>query len=60
MPEISGHEVLRRLRAQHPGVKAVIFTGEPSESDVAADETVLRKPIRLNELAQVLRDVLDR
>jgi len=60
MPEISGHEVLKRLRTQHPGVKTVIFTGEPSESDVPDDETVLRKPIRLNELAQALRDVLDR
>ncbi len=60
LPEISGHEVLKRLRSRREDMKVVIFTGQTSDVQRALEaETILRKPVPLNDLARTVRDVLD-
>ena len=60
IPEISGQEVLKRMRARHRDIRVVIFTGQLSEEQDFSDaERVLRKPVPLAEVARTVRDVLD-
>lgn len=61
LPDIAGREVLTRLRALHPDVRVVIFTGNEAEgksSAVAlAAAGVVVKGERLSRLLSVLEDV---
>ncbi len=60
MPVMSGVEMLEELRAAQAQVKVVVFTGYATEvSDMQGVRQIIRKPLRMNELAQVVRDVLD-
>ena len=60
LPEISGHEVLKRLRSRRDDMRVVIFTGQTSDAQGPLEaETILRKPVPFNDLARTVRDVLD-
>ena len=58
MPNMSGREVLRELRQLNPEVKVIIFTGYPVYAE-ELEEPVLLKPIRTQEVAGKIRELLD-
>jgi signal transduction histidine kinase/CheY-like chemotaxis protein len=64
MPHLGGAELVRQLRRRHPGVKALYMSGH-SESVILPEgvgqtrATYLEKPFTADELARVVRDVLD-
>ncbi len=60
MPGGSGREVLRRVRAAHPGLPVVLMTGWDDEAggfDVMPD-AVLRKPVSLDRIREVLEGLV--
>ena len=62
MPGMNGVELIRRVREQHPGLKAMLVTGY---ADVAAfapaeNDLVLQKPYRLERLAETVAEALRR
>ncbi len=64
MPNLSGREVLQRIRAMEPDAKIVISSGYSEEgiSDLVGDlgaSGYIAKPYQMNELAHILREVLD-
>ena len=64
MPRCDGFELIRRLRAAHAGLVIIAVCGTYSHEDLdrAGDlgaQASLRKPIRLRELADTLRGLLD-
>ena len=60
LPEVSGHEILKRLRSRCNAMKVVVFTGQTADGrDLLEAQKVLRKPVRYNDLARAVRDVLD-
>ena len=65
MPGMRGTELTARLAVTHPEIRVVLMTG--SGPDAMADPGVLKaggavleKPFTQEQLAKVLRDVLDR
>jgi two-component system, cell cycle sensor histidine kinase and response regulator CckA len=63
MPKMNGHEVARKLLEEHPHLKVLYISGDPSRSGSAASSqvsrnTTLRKPFRLNMLRDKIRDLL--
>ena len=56
MPEMSGIELLRAVRAKCPALPAIIVTGyaDTTGFDGAADAVLLKKPFRMNELAATM------
>ncbi len=64
MPRCDGFELIRRLRAAHADLPIVAVAGTYSHEDLdrAGDlgaQAAMRKPIRLRELAETLRGLLD-
>jgi CheY-like chemotaxis protein len=65
MPNMSGLEVLERIRAIDPLVKVVLSSGyragEEDDSDRFSEASAfLSKPYRAASLVRIVRDVLDR
>ncbi len=65
MPHMGGEALLRQLRAADPGLKVIAMTGHVVDTDVKGLEAkgfadALPKPFSMEELARVVRDVLDR
>jgi len=56
MPEVSGVELARQIRARYPQLPIVLITGD---TEVRAErgliDAMLQKPFRLEALAQVIR-----
>ena len=64
MPRCDGFELIRRLRAAHADLPIIAVCGTYSHEDLdqASDlgaQASMRKPIRLRELAETLRGLLD-
>jgi PAS domain S-box-containing protein len=60
MPRMDGPELLRRLRATHPGVKALFLTGYSGELITDSDNVpVLGKPFTEQALGQAVRRALE-
>ena len=64
MPRCDGFELIRRLRAAHASLPIVAIAGTFAHADLdrAGDlgaQATMRKPIRLRELADTLRGLLD-
>ncbi len=61
MPGGSGWQVLRRVRARHPGLPVVLMTGD-DEPDAgrpeASPDAVLRKPVSLDRIREVLEGLV--
>jgi len=58
MPEMSGIEVLRRIRARHPGLPVVLITGNAEATEIKEAEQlgisdVIEKPGILNGVTEV-------
>jgi len=65
MPGIDGIETLRRLKQAHPDVEVIILTGHGSDLEQERAEELgafayLRKPVNVNELAQVMKEAYAR
>jgi two-component system, cell cycle sensor histidine kinase and response regulator CckA len=63
MPKMDGHEVARQLLEQHPLLKVLYISGDPSRSVSAGSgktlrNATLRKPFRLKTLRDKIRDLL--
>ncbi len=54
MPGLSGTELARALRAEHPGMQILIVSGYAEAEDVAPDLPRLTKPFRSDELEACL------
>lgn len=59
MAGLDGRALVARLRAQRPGLPAVLMTGDPSVAP-APDLPVLYKPFTLARLSTLVRALLDR
>lgn len=58
MPEMSGAETLRRLRATAPDVPVLILSGHvPDSSELAGAAGILQKPVRIGELLAAVEAV---
>jgi PAS domain S-box-containing protein len=64
MPEVSGHELYRRLAADRPELPVVYISGfDPETADVPPDEpnsVFVQKPFSLPKLGDAIRTLLDR
>jgi CheY-like chemotaxis protein len=63
MPKMSGHEVAAKLLEQHPDLKVLYMSGDPSRPGPAGTRKIphnatLRKPFRLNVLRDKIHDLL--
>ncbi|MCJ8191557.1 response regulator [Sphingomicrobium aestuariivivum] len=60
MPEMTGTELVRHLKAQEPGLAVLFVTGYvgEDESDELADHELLRKPFTVGALSQAVADAL--
>ena len=64
MPRCDGFELIRRLRAAHANIPIIAVAGTYSQEDLdragaLGAQASMRKPIRLHELAETLRGLLD-
>lgn len=62
MPGIKGTELVRRLRAEHPGLKVLFMTGYADDllrEEAREGSPVILKPFQRDELACRLRELLD-
>jgi PAS domain S-box-containing protein len=65
MPGMSGPELAERIRETRPGIKVLFVSGYPKDEvtgrkNPRQGETFLQKPFRLEDLAQKVREVMDR
>ncbi len=65
MPKMSGLELIRKARELRPEMPAVLCTGFsdnmiPGKGDAGKEEQVLLKPASRNELAEAIRNMLDK
>jgi two-component system, cell cycle sensor histidine kinase and response regulator CckA len=63
MPKMNGHEVAAALLEQHPKLKVLYISGDPTRSALAGSggmstNETLRKPFRLNVLRDKMHDLL--
>ena len=60
MPNLSGQEILARMLTLNPNVKVIISTGYTQHSaDALGAKALLKKPYRLSQALQTIREVLD-
>jgi two-component system CheB/CheR fusion protein len=61
MPKMNGRELARQLRQEQPGVRVMFISGyTPEEGQDSGGDAFLPKPFSREELAQKIRDLLDR
>ena len=64
MPQITGPELARRLRARNPGLKVLFISGysdaEVPDSGLASTDALLQKPYSADSLESRIREILDR
>jgi two-component system, cell cycle sensor histidine kinase and response regulator CckA len=63
MPKMNGHQVAAKLLEQHPDLKVLYMSGDPSRSGPSPankmpQNATLRKPFRLNTLRDKIHDLL--
>ncbi len=59
MPEMSGRELARRLRGDHPTLPIVLLTGHTDAEDQSEHaDAVVRKPFQIDDLVATIRRVL--
>ena len=65
LPDISGIELLTRLKDSHPKMKKIILTGFPSQQNAIAAlndgaDAFLVKPVEVQKMLEILRKQLDK
>jgi CheY-like chemotaxis protein len=65
MPEVTGWDVARAVKAQSPGLPVILMTGwgEQAATGVEASglaDRLLAKPFRLEELARAIAELQER
>jgi DNA-binding NtrC family response regulator len=63
LPDLNGVELLKRVRAERPGVKAILLTGSREDGIVKAAQSipgccVLFKPLEYESLSRSMRAML--
>jgi DNA-binding NtrC family response regulator len=63
LPDLNGVELLKRVRAERPGVKAILLTGSREDGIVKAAQAipgcdVLFKPLEYESLARSIRAMM--
>ncbi|MFH1892729.1 MAG: response regulator [Candidatus Zixiibacteriota bacterium] len=61
MPGIDGIETLRRIKRTNPSIEVIILTGHGTDNEKSAAEELgafayLRKPVNVNDLAQIMKE----
>ena len=64
MPKMNGKQLAGIIKAKHPGINVVFMSGYPEDdlrqqNDEKDNELYLRKPLRINKLRKIVREVLD-
>ena len=59
LPNMSGQELLARIRTVDPAAKVIISSGRADAVSQLASETVLQKPYRMTEALATIRDMLE-
>ncbi len=60
LPNVSGQEVLLRMLTLNPDVKIIVSTGYVQRgAEVSGAKEILKKPYRLSQVLQTIREVLD-
>ena len=65
MPGLGGLDVIKRIKASHPGLDVVLLSGHGSSEDVEEGLRLgaldyLQKPVDLDNLIQILREAASR
>jgi DNA-binding response OmpR family regulator len=65
MPGVGGLEVIRRIKAEQPGLQVILLTGWGSEEDAEKGKALgaydyLMKPVGISDLVRVLLAACDR
>jgi two-component system cell cycle sensor histidine kinase/response regulator CckA len=65
MPELTGLEMAKEILKNKPGIPLMVFTGfseriDEKEAKAIGIDAVLKKPLLMRELAQKIRNVLDK
>ena len=60
MPGLDGIEVMRQMRATHPGVRVILSSGFAPDRDTprAGEDFFLAKPYAASDLLQAVRGIL--
>jgi DNA-binding NtrC family response regulator len=63
LPDLNGVELLKRIRAERPGIKAILLTGSREDGIVRAAQSIPRcgilfKPLEYEALARSMRTML--
>jgi CheY-like chemotaxis protein len=58
MPGMSGRAVLERVVREYPGLPVVVVSGDPGEALLPGARVVLQKPVPMEQLRAMLRDIL--
>ncbi len=59
LPNLSGQELLARIRAVNPAAKVLISSGRADADTQLPGETLLQKPYQMLEALAAIRDMLD-
>ena len=59
LPNMSGQELLARIRAVNPATKVLISSGRGDAATQLPGETLLQKPYQMLEALAAIRDMLD-
>ena len=68
MPELDGIEAIRRIRADHPGLRIIAMSGGGQidkadflhMAEVLGADRVLEKPVRSERLLELVKDVMEK
>lgn len=65
MPDVSGWEVSKKVKAQKPHVPVVVITGwgvdpDPNKITESGVDLIVYKPFQINELEKTIRDFLEK
>jgi CheY-like chemotaxis protein len=58
MPEMSGEDLANAVKAKHPGLQVLMFSGFPPDRPMPAVDAVLRKPNDIPILVETVRSLL--
>ena len=59
MPGMRGDELVRKMRAERPGILALFISGYANAHELEADIQVIEKPFTFPDLGRTIRELLD-